>query len=218
MNVLRSAKRIANATLAMAVQPLALVYHTECALLPEARRTAVFQAWSQVLSALPGYTGQYLRRAFYRAVLPECHPDSCIQWGTVFSSREVYISRGVYVGARCMIGRARLEPHVTIGSNVDILSGRHQHGIDIDGLEVPVQQLAGVYELITIGRNSWIGNGATVMANVGRGSVVAAGSVVVHPVPDHTIVAGNPARTVRKRLRVATSPEDQVTPIPWERT
>ena len=199
VNLSNTLKRVANAAMLGALAPCILLYRIERALWPNARRTVLFQAWSQVLSALPGYTGQYIRRAFYRAVLPECHPHSCINWGTVFSSSDVYISEGVYIGARCMIGRVHLEPHVTIGSNVDILSGKRQHRFDDP--DVPIQQQGGVYELLTIGQNSWIGNGAVVMANVGQGAIVAAGAVVVQPVSDNTIVAGNPARMVRKQAR-----------------
>jgi len=42
-----------------------------------------------------------------------------------------------------------------------------------------------------------LGNGALVMANIGKGSVVAAGSVVVDDVPEGVIVGGNPAKILR---------------------
>jgi virginiamycin A acetyltransferase len=48
----------------------------------------------------------------------------------------------------------------------------------------------------------WIGHGAIILQGVriGEGSVVAAGSVVTKDVAPYTIVAGNPARTVRDRF------------------
>jgi acetyltransferase-like isoleucine patch superfamily enzyme len=190
-------KRLANVAVSVALAPAAAAYRLESAVYPESRREPLFQAWSQVLSAIPGLTGQFVRRGFYGHVLPECHEHSCIGWGTVFSSRDVRIGEGVYVGARCMLGRVTLERHVTIGSNVDVLSGKRQH--NFDDPDHPIQEQGGVYERVTIGENSWIGNGAIVMANVGRRSIVAAGSVVVQPVPDGAIVAGNPARVIRRR-------------------
>ncbi|HZR63807.1 MAG TPA: acyltransferase [Terriglobales bacterium] len=53
-----------------------------------------------------------------------------------------------------------------------------------------------------------IGSGATILANIviGENSMVGAGSVVTHDVPDNTVVAGNPAkvlRTITPELRVA---------------
>ncbi|RAI36799.1 chloramphenicol acetyltransferase [Rhodoplanes serenus] len=55
---------------------------------------------------------------------------------------------------------------------------------------------------VTIGHDVWIGHAAIVLAgrNVGTGAVVAAGAIVTKDVPDYTIVAGNPARIVRRRF------------------
>ncbi len=53
---------------------------------------------------------------------------------------------------------------------------------------------------ITIGGNVWIGFDAIVLPGVtiGEGSIVGARSVVAEDVPPYTIVAGNPARPVRR--------------------
>ncbi|MFN8545794.1 MAG: hypothetical protein U0807_16550 [Candidatus Binatia bacterium] len=47
------------------------------------------------------------------------------------------------------------------------------------------------------GEGTWIGEGAIVLADVGRYAVVGAGAVVVRPVADGVTVVGNPARPVR---------------------
>lgn len=49
-------------------------------------------------------------------------------------------------------------------------------------------------------RGASIGSNATVICGitVGAGSIVGAGSVVLHDVPDKVIVAGNPAKVIRK--------------------
>jgi len=56
--------------------------------------------------------------------------------------------------------------------------------------------------LVTIGHDVWIGHGAIVLAgrSIGTGAVVAGGAVVTKDVPDYTIVAGNPARIIRRRF------------------
>jgi acetyltransferase-like isoleucine patch superfamily enzyme len=53
---------------------------------------------------------------------------------------------------------------------------------------------------VTIGRNVWIGFDACVLPGVtiGEGAIVGARSVVAADVEPFTIVAGNPARVVRK--------------------
>jgi acetyltransferase-like isoleucine patch superfamily enzyme len=56
------------------------------------------------------------------------------------------------------------------------------------------------HDPITIGNGSWIGASATVLAGVsiGSGAVVAAGAVVTEDVPDDVVVAGVPARIVKR--------------------
>jgi acetyltransferase-like isoleucine patch superfamily enzyme len=53
---------------------------------------------------------------------------------------------------------------------------------------------------VVIEDNVWIGGGVTIIGGVtiGKNSVVAAGSVVIRDVPADTLVAGNPAKVVRK--------------------
>lgn len=53
---------------------------------------------------------------------------------------------------------------------------------------------------VTLKKGCWIGAGAVVLpgVTVGEAAIVAAGSVVNHDVPPYTVVAGNPARPVRK--------------------
>ena len=55
---------------------------------------------------------------------------------------------------------------------------------------------------VTIGNDVWIGHGAIILPGrtIGNGAVVAAGAVVTRDVAPYTIVAGNPARVIRKRF------------------
>ena len=53
---------------------------------------------------------------------------------------------------------------------------------------------------ITIGSDSWIGGAAVILPGVtiGEHCVVGAGAVVTRDVPPYCVVAGNPARVVRR--------------------
>ena len=55
---------------------------------------------------------------------------------------------------------------------------------------------------VHIGHDVWIGHGAIVLPgrNIGTGAVIAAGAIVTKDVPAYTIVAGNPARIMRRRF------------------
>lgn len=53
-----------------------------------------------------------------------------------------------------------------------------------------------------IGHDVWIGHGALILpgARIGSGAIIGAGAVVVGEVAPYTIVAGNPARVIRRRF------------------
>jgi acetyltransferase-like isoleucine patch superfamily enzyme len=156
-----------------------------------------FRASSQLISLIPGFAGDYLRAEFYRLALPRVGADVQICFGTLLSSRQATIADRVYIGSQCVIGNADIGADVLLGSNVHLLSGQAQHGIT--DVERPIRLQPGHFQRISVGEDTWIGNGAIVMANVGRKCVIGAGSVVVSDIPELSIAAGNPARVVRSR-------------------
>lgn len=50
-----------------------------------------------------------------------------------------------------------------------------------------------------MGDDCWIGDGATIIADVGNKYVVAGGGVVVNSFPDRMIVVGNPVLVTKER-------------------
>ena len=189
-------KKLSGLVFLIAVAPWIGVYAGLSAVMP-ARRLGLFQCMSQWWSLWPGAIGQSLRRAFYRATLTSSSPESCIEFGTIFATPNVTIPSGVYIGAFCNVGDVVFGADVLIGSGVTLLSGRNQHYFD--RLDVPIRLQGGRNDVIRIGTDVWIGNGAIVMADVGDQAVIAAGAVVVQPVAPRTIVGGNPARQIGNR-------------------
>lgn len=83
-----------------------------------------------------------------------------------------------------------------VGPNVSFYSATHPlDPLVRKGLEGPE---AG--KEIHVGEDCWIGGNVIILPGVtiGRGSVVGAGSVVTKSVPEFTVVAGNPARFIKK--------------------
>ncbi len=123
--------------------------------------------------------------------------DDCIV------GKDVYIDFGVHVGERTKIQNGALvyhgvtvEPGVFIGPGAILTNDRFPRSITPEG------ELAGADDwtvsTITLRYGSSIGAGAVVVAgnDVGRFATVGAGAVVTRPVPDHALVAGNPARRI----------------------
>jgi len=157
-----------------------------------------FQFCSQLLSLVPGVPGNYLRQQFYRLSLKSCSDDCCIEFGTRLNQKSIEIGRRVYIGTNCCIGECRIDDDVLIGSNVDIISGKMQH--NFDRLDLPIREQGGKLVKIVIGEDSWLGNSSIILANVGRKSIVAAGSVLVNDLEPFSIAGGNPAKVLKKRL------------------
>jgi acetyltransferase-like isoleucine patch superfamily enzyme len=187
-------KALADGVALLLVLPAVVCYWLGACLLGRQR---AFPGWSQAFSLIPGLTGVFLRRAFYRLVLPRCGSGCCISFGTIFSHPTAAIGRNVYVGPFCCLGDVTLEDDVLLGSHVSIMNGKGQHGIE--RLDIPIREQPGVFPRVTIGKDSWVGDRALVLADVGKHCVIGAGAVVTNAIPDYAIAAGVPAKVLRQR-------------------
>ena len=176
----------------------------------------LYVAWLRLRVAVWGSA------AFEHAVA-HCPPWLALRvlqaWGAVIGAEIDFHGRlnlhGTYdmhdklrIGARCHIGPGVtldlkgcivLEDEVTIALNAQILT-HHDVGYS------PLAQRAfpTLVADVVLERGAFIGAGATVLAGVrvGRCAVVGAGAVVTEDVPPYAVVAGVPARVV-KRLNPA---------------
>jgi len=94
-------------------------------------------------------------------------------------------------------GGVEIGDNVLVGGMAAIIG--YSHGFD--ERSIPISQQPITAQGIRIGSDVWIGAHATVLdgITVGDGAIVGAGSVVTHDVPPHTVVAGVPARVLRRR-------------------
>jgi virginiamycin A acetyltransferase len=190
------AKSAANLIALVLVSPLALTSWLEARVAPGSE--AVFGFWTNVVALLPGTPGLFLRRAYYHLTLESCSLSCYLGFGMLFTHRHVAVEDHAYVGPYSLIGSAHLRQGCLIGSRVSLLSGPALHALDQEGRWLPAD--LSKLRQIEIGESAWIGEGAIVMVNVGAGSLVGSGAVVSTRVRPGVVVAGNPARFVR-RLR-----------------
>lgn len=164
---------------------------------PLAGRRKAFGSIMQAASLWPGISGEWFRRGVLQWITGRPLHNCCISFGCLFSDPDLELSSGIYLGPGCSIGRTRIGENTILGSGVHVPSGMRQHGTA--STDTAIRDQPGKFDRVCIGKNAWIGNQAVIMADVGQGCVIGAGSVVTRPVPDFGVAAGNPARMVRRR-------------------
>lgn len=141
------------------------------------------------------------RNEFYMRTLSKCGEGLCVFPGSIIYfprnvelRNDIFINRNVYIVAPAPVV---IGSNVLIGPSVIINSGSHQYS---DASRLVRRQ--GHKELpILIEDDVWIGANAVILPGVTlrHGAVVAAGAVVTRSVDAFDVVAGIPARVVRRR-------------------
>ena len=161
----------------------------------------IFLFSSQLLAFVPYLVGTILRYEFYRFSLRSCGKNVMIGFGTVFLYRDIEIGDNVLIGMYNTVHHCDFESYVLTAEGCRFLSGSRYH--HFDATDRPMALQGGSLRRIVIEEDCWIGANAVVMAEVGTGSVVAAGAVVTEDVNPGSIVGGIPAKLIRRRFEPA---------------
>ncbi len=170
----------------------------------------------------PGRLGYYIRRQYYSMIL-DCGSNLTVGIGVTITGREnIRLGNNVSIMRNSSINSSNAK--ITIGNNfalntnscIDAVGGVIQIGDDVliaqnvvlraadhehRSTLVPISQQGHVGGSIIIGDGVWIAANCVITRNVtiNSHSIVAAGAVVTKDVELYAIVAGVPARKIKKR-------------------
>lgn len=137
--------------------------------------------------------------------------------------KHIYLSEGVQIASYCLIcphkgasiklgknvnigmfSRIACINNITIGDNVitgpNVFISDYNHAYENINLPISRQGTSTRDTRVIIGEDSWLGTNTVICGNIqiGKHVVIAANSFVNKDVPDYCVVAGSPARIVKK--------------------
>jgi len=119
----------------------------------------------------------------------------------------VEIQKGAVVGKNCKVSShtficegVDIEDNVFIGHNVTFINDNYPRAVTAEGRLEKEEDWQDRFKRTLVKRGASIGSSATILGGItiGENAIVGAGSVVTKDVSSYTIVAGVPARVVRK--------------------
>ncbi|MEJ0038451.1 MAG: hypothetical protein WDO68_20620 [Gammaproteobacteria bacterium] len=189
-----SVKRFLKRVIFAAALVLALPGIVLCWLEKRATRgETIFVFFAQSAALIPGAPGVWLRAAFYFGTLERCSWQTHVGFGSMFTHRGGSMAANASMGSWCVLGHADLGPGVVMASRVSVPSGKRQH-IGEDGHF----SVAPVFERVSIGAQTWVGEGAIILASVGPRCIVSAGAVVTKETGEGCLIGGNPAKVIKQ--------------------
>lgn len=117
----------------------------------------------------------------------------------------VEIQKNVKIGKNCKISThtficegVTIEDNVFIGHNVIFINDKYPRAVNVKGELQTEEDWSAIPTLVK--RGASIGSSSTILCGItiGENAMIGAGSVVVKDVPDNTVVAGVPAKIIRR--------------------
>ena len=143
-----------------------------------------YHTHDEIVSIFSEITGKHVDRSF------GLFPPFCTEFGL-----NITVGKNVFINAGCQFqdhGGIVLEDGVLIGHNTVIATLNHDQDFRRRSSLIP--------KPVRICRDVWIGAGCVICpgVTVGEHSIVAAGAVVTKDVPPDVVVAGVPARVIKR--------------------
>lgn len=150
----------------------------------------------------PGVKASWFRCIILRGLRYNIGSNSVVRPGVMIHKR----SDALRIGEYCSINRnilfnvsapVTIGKYCQIGCNVSFITSNHVLVSDFKDLRKAIPGPINVDDFV------WIGANSTILSNVkiGKGAVVAAGSVVTKDVPENALVGGVPAKVIKYMLQ-----------------
>lgn len=162
-----------------------------------------FEFFGNLLSFLPGPSGNIIRGRFWSFLFHKCGDNINISSNfKIINPEKLEIGSNIYINSNCYItsgGGVQIGSNVLIGPDVKIWSINH----NVDRIDIPIIDQGWTYKKVIIGNDVWIAGNVFILPGViiPDGVVIGSGSVVLPKKMDpYSIYAGNPLVKIKSRL------------------